>query len=75
MFRRLHKVICVLKLPPLVGVYIYESSWGQNRVRAHEGPEIRTLADYRRRYETYKSDPQLQMAHAAAPWIVTWDTR
>jgi len=56
-----------------LGDYIYESSWGQNLVRAHEGPEIRTLSDYRRRYETYKSDPQLQLAHAAAPWVVTWD--
>jgi alkaline phosphatase D len=42
-------------------------------VRAHEGPEIHTLADYRARYQTYKSDPDLQAAHAAAPWIVTWD--
>ncbi|WP_374046793.1 alkaline phosphatase [Massilia sp. YIM B02763] len=32
-----------------------------------------TLGDYRRRYAQYKSDPQLQAAHLAAPWIVTWD--
>ena len=56
-----------------LGDYIYESSWGENLVRAHEGPEIHTLADYRARYVTYKSDPHLQAAHAAAPWIVTWD--
>lgn len=56
-----------------LGDYIYESSWGQNLVRAHEGPEIMTLEDYRARYNTYKSDPDLQAAHASAPWIVTWD--
>ena len=56
-----------------LGDYIYESSWGDVRVRAHEGPEIRNLADYRARYNTYKSDPDLQAAHASAPWAVTWD--
>ncbi len=56
-----------------LGDYIYESSWGDVRVRAHEGPEIKTLEDYRARYGTYKSDPDLQLAHASAPWIVTWD--
>ena len=58
-----------------LGDYIYERSYGQseNHVRAHEGPEIRNLADYRARYNTYKSDPDLQAAHASAPWIVTWD--
>lgn len=56
-----------------LGDYIYESSWGENLVRAHEGPEIITLDDYRARYTTYRSDPDLQAAHASAPWIVTWD--
>lgn len=56
-----------------LGDYIYESSWGENRVRAHEGPEIITLDDYRARYTTYKSDEHLKAAHAAAPWVVTWD--
>ena len=56
-----------------LGDYIYESSWGQNLVRAHEGPEIITLDNYRARYTTYKSDPDLQAAHASAPWVVTWD--
>lgn len=32
-----------------------------------------TLTDYRDRYALYKLDPQLQAAHAAAPWILTWD--
>jgi alkaline phosphatase D len=56
-----------------LGDYIYESSWGKVRVRAHEGPEIINLSDYRARYATYKSDPDLQAAHASAPWAVTWD--
>lgn len=56
-----------------LGDYIYERSWGQNLVRAHEGPEILTLDNYRARYGTYKSDPDLQAAHASAPWVVTWD--
>lgn len=56
-----------------LGDYIYERSWGQNLVRAHEGPEIITLNDYRARYSTYKSDKDLQQAHASAPWVVTWD--
>ena len=56
-----------------LGDYIYERSWGENLVRAHEGPEILNLADYRARYYTYKSDPDIRAAHASAPWVVTWD--
>ena len=32
-----------------------------------------TLADYRARYAHYKTDPDLQASHHAAPWILTWD--
>lgn len=42
-------------------------------VRAHTGAETVTLVDYRNRHALYKTDPDLQAAHAAAPWIVTWD--
>ncbi|MFI0819017.1 alkaline phosphatase D family protein [Streptomyces sp. NPDC021098] len=35
--------------------------------------ETMTLGDYRLRYALYKSDPDLQAAHAAFPWFVTWD--
>ncbi|NWH08905.1 MAG: alkaline phosphatase D family protein [Alphaproteobacteria bacterium] len=55
-----------------VGDYIYESSWG-DPVRRHEGPEPTTLDDYRRRYALYRGDADLQRAHAAAPWLYTWD--
>jgi alkaline phosphatase D len=56
-----------------VGDYIYESSWGRNHVRAHEAGEPVTLEEYRNRYACYKGDADLQAAHAAFPWIVTWD--
>ena len=56
-----------------LGDYIYESSWGRNHVRKHNAGEPRTLEEYRNRYAQYKSDPDLQRMHAAAPWLVTWD--
>jgi alkaline phosphatase D len=58
-----------------LGDYIYE--WGPYQLRhpdkAMRSDECFTLADYRARYAQYKSDPDLQSAHLAAPWIVTWD--
>jgi alkaline phosphatase D len=42
-------------------------------VRDHVGPETATLANYRQRYAQYKTDPDLQAAHAAAPWLVVFD--
>lgn len=56
-----------------LGDYIYETSWGANHVRKHGTPEPHTLDDYRARYALYKTDPDLQAAHAAAPWLATWD--
>ncbi len=56
-----------------VGDYIYELTWGDNLVRSHGAPEAYTLEDYRQRYSLYKSDPDLAAAHAACPWLVTWD--
>ncbi|MEU8567614.1 alkaline phosphatase D family protein [Streptomyces pathocidini] len=35
--------------------------------------ETVTLEDYRLRYALYKSDPDLMAAHAAHPFVVTWD--
>jgi len=62
-------------LVAFLGDYIYE--WGryslQHPQRAVRRDESFTLADYRARYAQYKSDPDLQAAHHAAPWIVTWD--
>jgi alkaline phosphatase D len=65
-----------------LGDYIYEyggaGSYGMDSAVAGERPhdpphECLSLADYRRRHAQYKSDPQLQAAHARAPWIVVWD--
>jgi alkaline phosphatase D len=55
-----------------LGDYIYEG--GARVVRAHApAREIRTLDDYRIRHGQYKTDLDLQAAHAAHPWLVTWD--
>lgn len=62
-----------LDLVVFLGDYIYESSWGRNHVRKHNAGETYTLGDYRNRYALYKSDPDLQLNHRAAPWLVTWD--
>ncbi|WP_017655676.1 alkaline phosphatase D family protein [Fortiea contorta] len=56
-----------------VGDYIYEYGPQTTGPRQHNSPEIVTLADYRNRYALYKTDANLQAAHAAFPWIVTWD--
>ncbi|WFE49342.1 alkaline phosphatase D family protein [Micromonospora sp. WMMD1155] len=56
-----------------LGDYIYEGGVNTSAVRQHVGAEIVSLADYRRRYALYKSDPDLQAAHAAAPWLVVPD--
>jgi alkaline phosphatase D len=56
-----------------VGDYIYESSWGRKRIRRHEAPTAISLDDYRARYALYRSDKDLQAAHARYPWLVTWD--
>lgn len=57
-----------------VGDYIYEKSFGK-------GPDVRTfgtdtpitLDDYRARHALYRTDRQLADAHAAVPFVVTWD--
>ncbi|MFA6124631.1 MAG: alkaline phosphatase D family protein [Sphingomonas sp.] len=56
-----------------LGDYIYEGNPGIGGVRRHLNPEPRDVPGYRVRYATYKLDPVLQAAHAAAPWISTWD--
>ncbi|MFC6021759.1 alkaline phosphatase D family protein [Plantactinospora solaniradicis] len=56
-----------------LGDYLYEDATSAGSVREHVGAEIVSLADYRRRYAQYKSDPDLQAAHAAAPWLLVPD--
>jgi alkaline phosphatase D len=68
-----HIVADAPDLLAFLGDYIYEASWGRDRVRHHGTLEAFTLEDYRARYALYKGDADLQAAHAACPWIVTWD--
>jgi alkaline phosphatase D len=56
-----------------LGDYIYEGPAREGVVRPHIGVTLMTLDQYRGRYAQYKMDPHLQAAHAACPWIVTWD--
>ncbi len=66
-----------------LGDYIYEYGAGENDYGMANGRklnripepahEILTIADYRTRHSQYKADPDLQAAHARAPWIVVFD--
>lgn len=62
-----------------MGDYLYEYASGaypgKNGITRTHVPtwEITSLADYRARYGNYRRDTELQAAHAAAPWVVTWD--
>jgi alkaline phosphatase D len=61
-----------------LGDYTYEYESGihvapSGNVRHVEGPTTTTLGGYRRRQAQYKTDPDLQAAHAVAPWAVIWD--
>ena len=66
-----------------LGDYIYEygaepSDYGMSSGAAlgrvpQPAHEIVSLADYRMRHAQYKSDPDLQAAHARAPFICVWD--
>ncbi|MEO3780292.1 alkaline phosphatase D family protein [Micromonospora sp. B11E3] len=57
-----------------LGDYIYEGPGTSAIGRPHlPATEIFSLADYRIRHAQYKTDPDLQLAHARFPWAVTWD--
>ena len=73
-FNAYRQMLCDdLDLIVFLGDYIYEYSSRLARVRQHGAPEAVTLDDYRVRHALYKGDPDLRAAHAAYPWIVTWD--
>lgn len=62
-----------------LGDYLYEyplrafgGARGQDLPSQYDR-ETMTLDDYRGRYALYKSDRDLQAAHAAFPWILTFD--
>ncbi|MFD6333894.1 alkaline phosphatase D family protein [Streptomyces niveus] len=65
-----------------LGDYLYEYAvaadggsrkYTDRKLPAHYNKETITLEDYRLRYGLYKSDPDLMAAHAAHPFVVTWD--
>jgi alkaline phosphatase D len=62
-----------------MGDYFYEYARGgydignKFALRIFPADEILTLADYRLRYASYRSDPQLQALHAAFPMIANTD--
>ncbi len=68
-----------------LGDYIYEYGAGltdygmgngRTLMRIPDPPhEIISLSDYRRRHAQYKTDPDLQAAHARAPWICSMTTK
>ncbi|MDL4774925.1 MULTISPECIES: alkaline phosphatase D family protein [Thermomonosporaceae] len=70
-----------LDLVVFLGDYVYEYGiTSKNMLRGGvplPGPEHAvetvTLEQWRLRYSLFKTDPNLQAAHAAAPWIVTSD--
>lgn len=43
------------------------------RVMPGDPDEIHTVSDYRHRYAIYKLDPDLQAAHASAPFLMSFD--
>ncbi len=56
------------------GDYIYEMApRAEPSPRKHLGAETYTLDQYRRRYAQYKADPDLQAAHAAVAFIMSFD--
>jgi alkaline phosphatase D len=58
-----------------LGDYIYEYiNQSLRKVRHHsDGVETKDLAAYRNRHAQYKTDPDLQVLHATAPCLATWD--
>lgn len=62
-----------------LGDYIYEdgidATGGYRNVFVPDQfrSETTTLARYRLQHSLYRTDPDLQAAHARFPWVVTWD--
>ncbi|MBE9604866.1 alkaline phosphatase D family protein [Acetobacteraceae bacterium H6797] len=55
------------------GDYIYEGGEQSGHPRRHQGGETYSLDDYRNRYALYKLDPDLAAAHAAHPFLTSFD--
>ncbi len=86
-FYTAHKDVAAAELDffAFLGDYIYEdagrpvgtvpgpSGLTYSLVRPLDGPQPTTLETYRDRYAIYKSDENLQAAHASCPWLMIWD--
>lgn len=55
------------------GNRIYGGTSTQENLRVHDGGEVYSVDDYRRRYAQYTMDPDLQSARQSAAWFVVWD--
>jgi alkaline phosphatase D len=64
-----------LELVVHLGDYIYEGPGiNPDNFRVHvPARELFSLDDYRTRHAQYRTDPDLQEAHAAHPFLMTWD--
>ncbi|KAJ7774749.1 PhoD-like phosphatase-domain-containing protein [Mycena metata] len=57
-----------------LGDYIYENVDGGASIgREVLGRELATIHDYRQRFDQYRTDASLLLAHQNAPWITVWD--
>ncbi|GAA2087204.1 alkaline phosphatase D family protein [Streptomyces albiaxialis] len=79
-----HKHLAQEELNAVVflGDYIYENAVAPDggdrndpdlKLPAAHNAETVSLEQYRLRYALYHADPDLRAAHAAHPWITTWD--
>ncbi|MFC4166004.1 alkaline phosphatase D family protein [Teichococcus aestuarii] len=55
------------------GDYIYEGAPRGGQPRRHNSDELYSLDDYRNRYAQYRLDPHLAAAHAAHPFLPSFD--
>lgn len=56
-----------------LGDYIYETAVRGATVRHAPVADAYTLDEYRLLHAVYKTDPDLQAAHAHCPWLYMWD--
>jgi len=63
----------VLFLGDYIYEYAYPAAIADRLVRQHDSPTPTDLAGYRNRYALYRTDPDLQALHRAAPCLMTWD--
>ncbi|KAF9500830.1 hypothetical protein BDN71DRAFT_1501611 [Pleurotus eryngii] len=60
------------RTPPQVYLFTWETTeWvGVTQLLARQ---LATIHDYRQRFQQYRTDVNLSLAHQSAPWITTWD--